>query len=83
MSMNFRFTYVSPKSCRYILLLDRSESMLLKDRWTLLHRTLHHFIAAIPEGSEVSVVTFNEAAVMNLSPTVVTEWNRSEMRVLK
>ena len=58
------------------MLLDRSETMLLKDRWTLLHRTLHHFIAAVPEGSEVSVVTFNDAAVMNLSPTVITEWNR-------
>ena len=72
----FRFSYVYPKSSRYILILDRSQSMLNNDRWTLLHKTLHHFISAIPEGSEVSVVTFTQTAVMNLSPTVVTEWNR-------
>ena len=71
-----RFSYVIPKSGRYILILDRSEAMLKNDRWTLLHKTLHHFVAALPEGSEVSTVTFADVAVMNLSPTVVTEWNR-------
>ena len=71
-----RFSYVIPKSGRYILILDRSEAMLKNDRWTLLHKTLHNFVAALPEGSEVSIVTFADVAVMNLSPTVVTEWNR-------
>jgi len=71
-----RFTYIISKPSRYVLLMDRSLSMMTNDRWSLLRKSLLHFISAIPDGAELSIVTFSQQAVMNLSPTVVTEWNR-------
>ena len=47
---------------------------LTEEKWDFLH--LANFAFLTLEGSEISVVTFAQAAVMNLSPTVVTEWNR-------
>ena len=71
------FDYIVPKSNRYVLLLDRTSMMGIKDRWTNIKRSFFRFISHLPVGSELSIISFdNEEAVVNLPPTVVTDDNR-------
>lgn len=70
------FNYIVPKSSRYVLVLERSSTMDINNRWTTIKRALYRFIQYLPTGTELSIVTFGTEAKVDLPPTVVTDANR-------
>jgi len=70
------FRYVSHRTTRYVLVLDRSLQMDNSGRWTNLHNALFGFITKLSAGDELAVVTYASQARTNLDPTVVTEQNK-------
>ena len=71
-----KFSYHLKTSSRFVLVLDRTASMDVANRWTYVKRSFFRFFQHLPIGSHVSIVTFGGAATVNLPPTVVTDINR-------
>ena len=79
------FTYILPGPKLYVLVLDRSSSSSNTDldlendsrNWEVLQQALFQFIAKLPTGSSLSIISYGgEDAQMNLPPTLITEKNR-------
>ena len=68
--------YQIPARKRFVIVLERSNSMGLNNRWSLLHGELFRFISTLPNDSEVALITFGSTAALTLSPTLLTSENR-------
>ena len=60
----------------YVLVLDLSQRMEFASRWRNIKRSLMRFIANIPTGAMLSIITFGREGSLVLPPTVVTPFNR-------
>ncbi|CAB4065492.1 CLCA3_4 [Lepeophtheirus salmonis] len=68
------FTFISPQKDLLTLILDRSS----RSHWDLLQKALFQFIARLPIGAYLSVITYgSQDASMNLPPTLITSANRA------
>ena len=70
------FHYQLPATQRFVVVLERANSMGLNNRWELLHAELFRFISSLPDFSEVSLITYGASATLNLAPTALTKNNR-------
>ena len=68
--------YQIPDRKRFVIVLERSNSMGLNNRWSLLHGELFRFISTLPNDSEIALITFGSTATLTLSPTLLTSENR-------
>jgi len=77
---NTSVRYVTSSQSRYVLVLDLAHEA---DTWTNIKRSLWRFIAMIPEGSSLSIVSVQEdTSSVLLFPTVVTDGRREGLHGL-
>lgn len=72
------FKFVLPKSRLFVLVLDRSVGPEQEDgdKWEVLQQAMLPFIAKLPMGNQLSIITFtDDDAHLNLPPTTINEDN--------
>ena len=70
------FHYQIPDRKRFVIVLERANTMGLNNRWSLLHGELFRFISTLPNDSEVALITYGQEAALTLSPTLLDKDNR-------
>ena len=71
-----KFEFHVPARKRFVVVLDRTSSMGVNNRWSLLHGQLFRYISSLPNEAEVGIITFGKTAEVVLQPTLLTADNR-------